>query len=201
MTPSELGPEPRIVVVGTTGSGKTTVGKRIADILNLPFVEMDALNWGPNWTERPLEQFREDLDEAIAGPDWVLDGNYSKVQDIYLPKAKVIVWLDYPFHVNFWQLLNRIFLRGIRAEVLWNGNVERLSTHLFTRDSLILWFLKSYWRRKRTYPELFGGSDGEHLTVVRLTGRAKTEAWLNSLRASAVQYVEPSNLDRPQTLC
>ena len=183
MAPVRLGPDPRMVVVGTTGSGKTTVGRRIAKALGAPFIEMDALNWGPNWTERPLEVFREELAEAIRGSSWVLDGNYSKVRDVYLPNANTIVWLDYPFLVNFWQLLTRIFRRGVKGEVLWNGNVERLATHFFTRDSLILWFFKSYWRRRRTYPELFSGPEGSHLKVIRLTGRGKTEAWLRRIRA------------------
>ena len=187
MTPAKLGPEPRIVVVGTTGSGKTTVGKRIAEILNVPHVEMDALNWGPNWTERPVEVFREELEETINGPSWVIDGNYSKVRDVYLPRANTIVWLDYSLVTNFWQLLTRTFKRSFKSEVLWNGNVERIQTHLFTKDSLFLWFFKSYWRRKRMYPELFSGPEGMHLDVIRLTGRGKTEAWLRSL----VGAVEP----------
>ena len=189
------------MVVGTTGSGKTTVGKRIAEVLDVPFVEMDALNWGPNWTERPLEMFRTELQEAISCPSWVLDGNYSKVRDVYLPRANAVVWLDYPFLINLWQLVTRIFWRGVRAEVLWNGNVDRLTTHLLTRDSLILWFLKSYWRRKRTYPTLFEGPDAGHLTMVRLTGRGKTEDWLHRLKAAVEQRRKPSNLDRPQALC
>ncbi len=170
--------------MGTTGSGKTTVGRRIAEALGVPFIEMDALNWGPNWTERPLEVFRDELAEAISGPSWVLDGNYSKVRDVYLPRVSTVVWLDYPFLVNFWQLLTRTLRRGIKGEVLWNGNVERLATHFFTRDSLILWFFKTYRRRRRTYPELFSGPDAGHIEVVRLTGRGRTEAWLRRLRAS-----------------
>ncbi len=197
MTPAGLGSEPRIVVVGTTGSGKTTVGRCIAEALGVPFIEMDALNWGPNWTERPLEVFRKELREAISGPSWVLDGNYSKVRDVYFPKATAFVWLDYPFLVNLWQLLTRTIRRGVRGEVLWNGNVERLSTHFFTRDSLILWFFKSYWRRRRTYPELLGGSDAGHVQVIRLTGRGKTEAWLQRLRAAVEEGGKSFNLDRP----
>ena len=201
VTPDELGPEPRLVVVGTTGLGKTTVGRRIAEVMGVPFVEMDALNWGPNWTERPLEVFREELREAISCPSWVLDGNYSKVQDVYLPGATDIVWLDYPFLINLWQLISRILRRGIKSEDLWNGNVERLSTHLFTRDSLILWFLKSYWRRKKTYPALFGGPDARHLKLVRLTGRGKTGAWLRRLKVAVEQRRKSSYLDRPKALC
>ncbi len=52
----------RIVVVGTTGSGKTTLAGRLAERLNIPHVEQDALNWGSNWTMRPNEEFRAPVD-------------------------------------------------------------------------------------------------------------------------------------------
>jgi adenylate kinase family enzyme len=47
----------RIVVVGTTGSGKTTMAGQLAGRLGYPHVEQDALNWGPDWTMRPNEEF------------------------------------------------------------------------------------------------------------------------------------------------
>ena len=197
MTRDELGSHPRIVVVGTTGSGKTTVGRRIAGILGVPFVELDALNWGPNWTERPLETFRQELAEAVTGPSWVIDGNYRKVRDVYLPRVSTVVWLDYPFLINLWQLLRRTLRRSVRAEVLWNGNVERLSTHLFTKDSLILWFLRSYWRRRRTIPRLVQGPNSVHLTLVRLRGRRETEDWLNRVREGVGHGEIAPDRDRP----
>ena len=39
----------RISVVGSSGSGKTTVARRIAEALDAPHVELDELHWGPDW--------------------------------------------------------------------------------------------------------------------------------------------------------
>ena len=57
----------RIVVVGTSGSGKTTLAREVARRLALPHVEIDALHWGPNWTEPPVELFRQRAVRAIGG--------------------------------------------------------------------------------------------------------------------------------------
>ena len=39
----------RINIVGTSGSGKTTFAKSLAQILTYEYIEMDQLFWGPNW--------------------------------------------------------------------------------------------------------------------------------------------------------
>ena len=72
----------RIVVVGTTGSGKTTMAGRLSSRLGIPHTELDALNWGPNWQTRPQEEFRTAVDEATRGEAWVVDGNYSRAREI-----------------------------------------------------------------------------------------------------------------------
>jgi shikimate kinase len=54
----------RIAVVGTTGSGKTALARRISQQLDIPHVEMDALYWGPHWTPTPTEVFRERTAQA-----------------------------------------------------------------------------------------------------------------------------------------
>ncbi len=75
-------PGRRISVVGTSGWGKTTVGRALADRLGIPFIELDALAWLPGWTNRPLAEGRVLVEERTRGSVWVVDGNYSKVRDI-----------------------------------------------------------------------------------------------------------------------
>ncbi|MCG8379852.1 MAG: (d)CMP kinase, partial [Proteobacteria bacterium] len=68
----------RINVVGSSGSGKSTVAKKLAARINAPYVELDALNWKPNWTESTDDELFPDLESALAGDAWVLDGNYTR---------------------------------------------------------------------------------------------------------------------------
>ncbi len=91
----------RIVVVGTSGSGKTTMAARLAEGLGLPHVELDAIHWGPGWTPLAVEEFRERTAEALAGEAWSTDGNYSGVRDIVWSRADTLVWLDYALPVVF----------------------------------------------------------------------------------------------------
>lgn len=168
----------RVSVVGVTGSGKTTFARRLAQVLEVPHIELDSLYWEPNWVEAPLEVFRERVDRALRGDRWVVDGNYSQVRDIVWARADAIVWLDYSLPLILWRLTSRTFWRLLRQEELWNGNRERLWTHLFTRDSLFLWALQTYPRRKREYPMLFALPENAHLRVVRLGSTREAERWV-----------------------
>lgn len=168
-------------MVGTSGSGKTTVGRAIADRLGIPFVELDALAWLPGWTNRPLAELRELVEERTRGPSWVVDGNYSKVRDLVWGRADTVVWLDYPFRRVFGQLLHRTVRRALRREELWNGNRESLRMSFFSRESILLWAIRTYRRRKRQYPELLARPEHGRLTVIRLRSAAATRRWLDGL--------------------
>lgn len=171
-------PGPRIVVVGTTGSGKTTTALRLTQLLNLPHIELDAIHWLPNWVEVEREAFRQRVTEAISGPAWVVDGNYSKASDLVWARATTLVWLDYDLPVIFWQLFQRTFKRVVTQEVLWNGNRERFREAFFSRDSLFLWALQSQPRQRKTYPERLSSPEYAHLQVLHFRTRRETARWL-----------------------
>lgn len=62
-------------MVGDSGSGKSTVGARLAGRLGLVQIELDALHWEPGWVEADPETFRERVREAVEADAWVLVGN------------------------------------------------------------------------------------------------------------------------------
>lgn len=169
----------RIAVIGTTGSGKTTLAARIAERLGIPHVELDALHWDPAWTPSPA--FRQRAAGALRGDEWVVDGNYSQVRDIVWSRADTVVWLDYWLWLILLRLLRRTVRRVSRREELWNENRERLRDQLASRDSLFLWALRTNPRRKREYPELLARPEHAHLKVVRLRSPRHTRAWLAGL--------------------
>ena len=173
----------RIVVVGTTSSGKSTLANRLAQKIDGDFIELDAYHWEPNWVEAPDEVFRERVIKATSSQDWVAAGNYSVVRDIVWQRAEIIIWLDYPFHIVFWRLFTRTIRRSAFQEELWNGNREIFLTHLklWSEESLFHWLFKTYWRRKREYPMLFALPENAHLKIIRFKHPKEAEYWLNNL--------------------
>lgn len=178
-------PGRRIMVVGTSGSGKTTMARRLAERLGVQHVELDALHWGPNWTEEPDELFRERTLQALDGREsWTLDGNYGQVRDIVWPRADTVVWLDFSLPLILWRLTRRTFSRAILNEEIWHGNKENLHTHFFTKDSLYWWVLTTYKRRRREYPVLLGQPEHAHLKQIRLRSAREANRWLASVTKS-----------------
>ena len=116
----------RVVVIGSSCSGKTTLAGRISGVRGVPHIELDAIHWLPQWRERPTEEFRELAALAVAGDRWVADGNYSVVRDIVWARATSIIWLNYSFPLVLWRVLNRTISRSVRGRVLFSGNKESL---------------------------------------------------------------------------
>lgn len=176
-------PEPgsRINVVGTTGSGKTTTAKLLAERLGLRRVELDALFWKPDWGKTPDDQFLPAVDQATLGDNWVLDGNYSRSRSITWPRADTIIWLDYSFPRVFGQLLLRTIRRSITREVLWGGCRERFLNSFFSTDSILLWCLKTHGRHRRRYRTLFEQPEHAHLHVLRFRTPRQFQQWFDSL--------------------
>jgi adenylate kinase family enzyme len=165
----------RIAIVSSaSGNGKTTLGRELATRLGVPFVEVDALHHGPGWTEASPEELRARVEPLLAGDGWVVDGYYrGKLGDLIPRSADLVVWLDLPIRVWLPRLLRRTLHRVARREELWNGNRESLRNVLFSRNSLLLYSLRSHVRRRRTYAQDLAPFD-----VVRLRTPREVERWL-----------------------
>ncbi len=181
MTPSPPTPGQRIAIVGTTGSGKTTLARQLAERLNLRHVELDALHWGPNWTEPPPDEFRQRVSAALNGQCWVVDGNYGKARDIIWGQADCLIWLDYSLPLIWSRLFRRAMHRIRHQEELWGGNRESWRGQFFSRDSLFLFALTSRRRHHRDYPELLARPEYAHLQVYRQRSPRETEHWLQAV--------------------
>ena len=174
----------RIVVVGTSGAGKTTFAGELANLMDARHIELDAYRHGPNWTETPDDIFRQKIWDALAGPKWVVDGNYSVARDIVWARATTIVWLDYPFNVIFWRLFRRTMGRAIMRTELWNGNRENLRGVFFEKDSLFVWAFKTHWSRRRSMPIAFAQPEYAHLDLMRFRSPRAAARWLHTIGGS-----------------
>lgn len=146
----------RVAVVGTSCSGKTTLARRVAPLLDAAHVELDAIFWGPSWTASADADFRSRVERALSVPRWVCDGNYRAVQDVVLGRATAIVWLDYGFRLVVWRALLRTVRRVVTRERLYAGNQESFTRAFLSPESILLWVIHSHHERSRRYAELFG---------------------------------------------
>ncbi len=144
----------RVSVVGTSCSGKTTFAKSLAQILKIKHVQLDAINFLPNWIERPKEEFLDLVEKEAAADVWVFDGNYTRTREIVWQRATAIVWLNYSFPRTFYRSLKRTTHRVFSREELYSGNRETFQKAFMSRDSILFWVLKTYHEKRRRYTKL-----------------------------------------------
>jgi adenylate kinase family enzyme len=158
----------RIVIVGTSCSGKTMLAKKIAKILGLPHIELDAIYWQPNWDPRPNEEFCALVCQTLTGDRWVVDGNYSVARNIVWGRATTLIWLNYSFPTVFSRALRRTLRRAWDKEILFSGNRESFKTSFLSTDSILLWVLKTYGKQRKANPRIFEEDRFLHLDIFEL---------------------------------
>jgi len=138
----------RVAVWGVTGSGKTALAHRLAELLDGPHIELDAIFWKPEWNETPDDEFRVKVQAAIDAAEdaWVLDGSYSRISEIYLSRADTLLWLHLPWRISFWRLLQRTVGRAWTREPLYYEGGPRESWRLsfLSRKSILRWSITHY---------------------------------------------------------
>ena len=173
----------KINVVGTSGSGKTTFGKQLAEILNIPLIEMDAIYWGPDWSGAFDQELFSRLNTALEAENWVLDGNYSRTEDIKWKQVEDVIWLDFSFPRTVYQAISRAIPRLVSQEELWPGTGNRESLRmLLSRDSIVLWTIQTYGRRKKKYLSMMKADEYSHLRFHRVRSPQEADQLLQDLK-------------------
>lgn len=174
----------RVIVAGTSGSGKTHLAARISAALKIPHIEIDALHHGPGWNKRP--SFETDVEQFAQSPQWVTEWQYSSVRPLLAKRADLLVWLDLSRTRVMWQVTGRTIRRYFHRETLWNGNVEpSLWTIFGDRDHIIRWAWRTHDETRRRVIAL--AAERPDLPVVRLNDRAEVERWVAEALANAVR--------------
>ena len=97
----------RVVVMGSGGSGKTTVANALSDKTGLPVVHLDPLYWRAGWTPVPKDEALRDLEAIVASDRWILDGNFLSEDGIdpRFERADTVIFLDLPRALCIWRIL------------------------------------------------------------------------------------------------
>ncbi|HEX6369490.1 MAG TPA: hypothetical protein VF006_11200 [Longimicrobium sp.] len=131
----------KVLVIGSSGAGKSVFAARLAERTGLPLIHLDAIYWKPGWVRTPKEEWARTVDALLARDRWVMDGNYAGTLDRRLAACDTVVFLDVPRTVCLWRVARRriVYRRGARPDMT-PGCRERL-----TRE-----FIRWIWEYPRT---------------------------------------------------
>lgn len=177
----DAGTPRRVVVLGATGAGKSTVAGELARVTGAEHVELDGFHHGPHWTPRPPAEFAVDVADVLTKNAWIVDGNYvDRVSDTVWPHAGTVVWLDLPLWVILPRIVRRTLRRIRRRTALWAGNREQWSS-LIGGDSLLTWAVRQHRHLRSALPGRLAELDRSGVHVVRLTSTEAVSRWTAEL--------------------
>ena len=179
----------RILVIGCSAAGKSTVARELGRILDIPVIHLDTILWKPGCKLADEDEEMREVRRLLEADRWVLDGNYTASLPMRVAAADTIVVVDFPRHVCLSRALKRLLrFRGRTRPDMGAGCPERLNL------SFLLWI----WRYPQTErPELLHNiwCHGGHAHVVTLTSQDDVEKWLAHLRDTCARPARRS-LDR-----
>jgi len=162
----------RVLVIGTGGSGKSTVARRLAQRTGLPLIHLDAHYWRPGWQPTPPDEWRAKVQQLVKGHAWIIDGNYGGTLDLRLEACDTVIFLDLPRAVCLWRVLRRRLRHlGKTRPELPCGCPERLSWEFLT------WIWTYPSRRRGIIRERLAGLD-QRKRVVILRSSGEVEEFL-----------------------
>ena len=169
----------RVAVIGSGGAGKSTFARQLGERTGLPVIHLDGLFWGPNWAPMPKPEWIELERNVIAGEQWIMDGNYGSTQDLRLPRADTVIFLDIPRLVCLWSVTRRWAVHRKRARPDMPRNHDKLEL------DFVRW-IWTYPSQKR--PEVIArlAALPPTTSVIRLRSRRAMRDFLGSLPRAGV---------------
>lgn len=131
----------KIAIIGSGGSGKSSLSVELGQLLGLPIYHLDALYWKPNWTRTPHPQWCELQRQLCREPRWIMDGNYKSTLDIRLEACDTVIFLDVNRYLCIYRAVKRALKNKKRADMA-EACEERL-------DPKFIKFLWNFPRQQR----------------------------------------------------
>ena len=175
------------IISGPSCTGKTTLGRQIADTLNRRQVDLDDLHFLPNWVSKDPSVFVADVSNAVDQHEaWIVSGGYnSKLKDTLWQKADTIIWLDLSLMVILRRYFKRTYQRIVYKERCCGDNYETLK-HVMFDDVMLYHILKSYNRRKARLKDWRYGCFADKTWIVP-TSPKEVQAFLQAVDGQVTQ--------------
>jgi adenylate kinase family enzyme len=174
----------RIVIMGCSAGGKSTIARELSQILGIEVIHLDKVIWKPGCQLSDPSEEPDMVRELLDRPQWIMDGNYTASLDMRLARADTVIMIDFSRFRCLVRALKRLFqFRGTTRPDMGANCPEELNFNFLS-------WIWNYPRKER--PELLRRlrEHGSHAHLVRLRTAAEAERWLDQLRAHPVAAKE-----------
>ena len=107
----------KIIVLGCSGSGKSTFSKKLHSITGLPLIHLDNIWWKPDRTHISREDFDRELDSIFRGDEWILDGDYSRTYEVRFKACDTVFFFDFGYEECIKGITERVGKK--RTDIPW----------------------------------------------------------------------------------
>lgn len=123
----------RILVIGCSGGGKSTLAQKVAGRFELNYISIDRdVLWLPGWVQRDKPEQHRLIVELAAGERWIMDGTNTSTYDIRVPRSDLVIWVRMPRWLCVWGILSRwIMNRGGTRPEMAPGCPEKIDLDFF----------------------------------------------------------------------
>ena len=165
----------KVLVIGSSGAGKSTFSRRLSEKTGLPLVHLDKLYWKPNWVETDKVEWQKIVEKALAGDSWIIDGNFSGTLPQRLEKCDAVIFLDLPRLVCIYRILKRVitYQKGKRPDMA-DGCDEKF-------DWQFLKWVWNYPNRSKPKVERLLAAYQNTKTIFRLKSTKEVNRFLSDL--------------------
>lgn len=169
----------KIVIVGSSCCGKTTLANKLSNKLNLKHISLDELHWQPGWKSTPASELLPIIKKEMGNEGWIIDGNYKNCRELTWKEADTIIWLDYSFSLVLFRWFKRSVRRILFKEACCNGNYETLRNVFIPKNSLLIWIFKTFLPYRKEYQKVIQNPQYAHIRFLRFTSPKHTENFIN----------------------
>ena len=168
----------KIIVLGCSGSGKSTFSKKLHEITQLPLIHLDNIWWKKDRTHISREEFDRKLDEILQNDTWIIDGDYSRTYEVRFKACDTVIFLDYSFEECMNGIMERV--GKTRTDIPWTEQeidpelVKSVEEYNLVNRPIVLSLMEKY-------------SDKIYFIF---ESRAQADEWLNRLNRFQVNKSE-----------
>ena len=97
----------KIIVIGSSGAGKTYFSRRLGEHLAIDVIHIDQEYWRAGWEEPSKDEWKATLENLLKRDSWIIDGNFGSTIEMRLSACDTAIFLDIRRTLCIWRVIRR----------------------------------------------------------------------------------------------